>query len=136
MRKLLFQKRGIKFLTSTCIYLFVYLTIPRTLAQIDLPTGGNGGNAGNAGGGGVTLECPLNLCEWGPIADRLIQVLVAIAAPVLTIMVIIAGFQLMTAAGNEERISTARKTLLYGVIGFAIILLSTGIRLILQDLFR
>lgn len=43
---------------------------------------------------------------------------------VAVVVILIGGFTWMTAAGNEEKISKAKKILTYSVIGLALILLS------------
>ena len=47
-----------------------------------------------------------------------------IALAIAVIFIIIAGFKWMTAGGEEDKISEARKYLLYGAIGIAIIVLA------------
>ena len=54
------------------------------------------------------------------VANLFLQVALAIAV----IFIIIAGFKWMTAGGEEDKISEARKYLLYGAIGIAIIVLA------------
>ncbi|MFY9462516.1 MAG: hypothetical protein WAP51_04940, partial [Candidatus Sungiibacteriota bacterium] len=38
------------------------------------------------------------------------------------IMILVAAFQFLTAAGNEEKVSTARKSLMWGLVGIAVAL--------------
>ncbi|MFY9462458.1 MAG: hypothetical protein WAP51_04635 [Candidatus Sungiibacteriota bacterium] len=38
------------------------------------------------------------------------------------IMILVAAFQFLTAAGNEEKVSTARKSLIWGLVGIAVAL--------------
>ncbi len=38
------------------------------------------------------------------------------------IMILVAAFQFLTAAGNEEKVSTARKSLVWGLVGIAVAL--------------
>jgi len=49
-----------------------------------------------------------------------------IAMPLSVIMVLVGAFQLMTSAGEPEKVSQGRKTILYAAIGFAIALLAGG----------
>lgn len=57
-------------------------------------------------------EVTVNIIRWALGALGLVAV----------ITVLIGGFTWMTAAGNEEKISTAKKILTYAVIGLAIII--------------
>ncbi len=41
---------------------------------------------------------------------------------------------MVTAAGNEEKFATGKRTVLYAVIGYAIILIGWGITSIIQSL--
>ncbi|MEN9582775.1 MAG: Type secretion system pilin [Candidatus Parcubacteria bacterium] len=52
----------------------------------------------------------------------LLEIVMLVVAPVIAVMIIYTGFLFVTARGNETQMETARKTLLYVVIGAAIIL--------------
>jgi hypothetical protein len=52
----------------------------------------------------------------------LLEIVMMIAAPVIAVMIIYAGFLFVTARGNATQMENAKKTLLYVVIGAAIIL--------------
>lgn len=41
---------------------------------------------------------------------------------VAIIMILVAAFQFLTAGGNEEKVATARKSLIWGVVGIAVAL--------------
>jgi hypothetical protein len=58
------------------------------------------------------------------ILGKIIEISLGIAFAIAVIMVIYGGFQYITSAGNEEKATSARKTLLYAGIGLVIILLS------------
>lgn len=68
------------------------------------------------------------------VTKVLINALYTIAVPLTVIMVIWAGYQFLTAGGNEEKITAARKGLLYVAIGFGIIVLSGAFRGIIEGL--
>ena len=53
---------------------------------------------------------------------QIIQVVLSILGVVLIVLIIYAGFLWMTAAGNEDKISKAKKTIVAAVIGLAIVL--------------
>jgi hypothetical protein len=57
-----------------------------------------------------------------------------IAPPIVTIMILIAGFYFLTAGENPERVKTARQIILWTVIGYAIILISWGVTSIITEL--
>src|SRR3989338_10197628 len=58
---------------------------------------------------------------------NIIQWVLGILALVAVIMIIIAGFQWMTAAGNEEKVEKAKKVISAAVIGLIIVLLAWAI---------
>lgn len=70
----------------------------------------------------ITFSDPLGGKTFGDVATAIVKALVAIAIPILGIMVVWGGIQLMTAAGNEQKISEGRKTLTWAAVGFAIVI--------------
>jgi hypothetical protein len=84
-----------------------------------------------AGGVSITLinplECKLPGYEgFGCVAQAIINALFYISIPLVSIMVLIGGFQILTAAGNPEKFTKGRNTILYAVLGFAIIIIGLG----------
>ena len=75
------------------------------------------------------VEIP-NPLEYDTIAELIeaiinfVWLLGIVGAP---LVVIIGGFMLLTSGGNPNRLEQARKVMLYGVIGFAIILTVKGL---------
>ena len=79
--------------------------------------------------------CPLgepNCTDSGfiAIANKVISALLSIATPIMGIMILIGGFQIMTAQGDTEKVGNGRKTITYAVIGFVIILMAKAAVLI------
>ncbi|HEX4104174.1 MAG TPA: pilin [Candidatus Paceibacterota bacterium] len=93
-----------------------------------------GGTTGNTnlvlqdplGGSCTTLSCPLTAVT---------NFLFTIAIPLCGIMILIGGFQMMTASGDPEKFSKGRKTLLYAVIGFVVVLLAGSVAALIQNIF-
>lgn len=56
------------------------------------------------------------------IIAKITEALKGIAILVGGIMIIVSGIQYMTSAGNEEKATKAKKTMLYTVIGVAIVI--------------
>ncbi len=63
----------------------------------------------------------------GDVVSRVIKVLLSFLGVLFFILLIYAGFTWMTAAGNEEKITKAKKTMAAAVIGVAIILVAYAI---------
>jgi hypothetical protein len=77
--------------------------------------------------GQIEIENPLNYDTFGQLVDALINFIFWVGIAVAPIMVLIAGFNLMTAGGDIKKVDTAKKILLYTAIGLAVILMSKGL---------
>ncbi|TSC89909.1 MAG: hypothetical protein G01um10143_399 [Parcubacteria group bacterium Gr01-1014_3] len=80
------------------------------------------------------LPNPLSVGSITELLDKIIRGLLVIAIPIVTIMVLYGAFMIMSSAGDPGKIETGKKTILYAAIGFAILLVSNGISLIVADL--
>ena len=85
----------------------------------------------------ITLTNPLgtNCSSLTCPATKIIDFLFTLAIPLCGIMVIWGGFQIMTAAGKPEKVSSGKKTILYSVIGFVVILLAGSVAALIQGVF-
>lgn len=84
--------------------------------------------------GAVEISNPL---KWDNIEDlvyAIIDFIFAVATALVPLMIVIAAFYFVTSAGNPQQITTAKKIILYTVIGYAIILLSKGLILVLKEI--
>lgn len=90
---------------------------------------------GTTPGTTVTLTNPLNTTDASAVLGNINTFLLVIAAPICGIMVVWGGFQMMTAAGNPEKFSEGRKTLLYAAVGFAIVILADTVAPIIKSIF-
>jgi len=94
--------------------------------------GSVGGTGGPVGGtGGPELVNPLGTTSIVQIINNVLNYLIYISVPILAIMILVGGFQILTARDNPEKITSGRKTIMYAVIGFTIILISKGVALII-----
>lgn len=98
------------------------------------------GGGGTTGGGGVVRQIPNPLegeCnQLNCVIAGIISKLAQLAIPVVVIMVLIGGFQILTSGGNEEKIRTGKTTLWWAVIGYIVILLANGLVLIIQSILK
>ncbi len=91
---------------------------------------GNPTDGGVRPGSGNPLSLPNPLGDASTIPQllqRIMNFLIIIATPIAGIMVLWSAYQILTAAGDEEKFKKGKKTLLYVVIGFALIVISSGI---------
>lgn len=70
------------------------------------------------------LPNPLKIESIEGLIDRVMTALYFIIPPIAVLMVIIGAFQILTAAGSEEKFKTGKRTITYAVIGIAIFLLA------------
>ena len=67
------------------------------------------------------------------LIDKIATWLLGIGSTIAVIIVIWAAFLFMTSGGNKERVTMARKTLLYAIIGLTVLLLATGVTSLIQN---
>ncbi len=70
----------------------------------------------------VEEDMPLGKQDFVTTITSLINVLLGLLGVVAVVIILIAGFKWMTAGGNDDKVSEARKMLFAGIIGLAIIL--------------
>lgn len=81
------------------------------------------------------IENPLGGADTiAEVLQRIASFLLTIAAPILVIMVLSAGFMYLTSAGVPEKIKQANRALLWAVIGFAVILINWGFAYIIREI--
>lgn len=83
----------------------------------------------------IKINNPLKSNDISELINRIVNWLLVIGAPILALMIIIGAFQILTAAGNAEQVTLGRKTITYAVVGYILLLISTGITKIIADLF-
>lgn len=76
---------------------------------------------------------PLEFPSISDLLSAILNVLVVIATPFIVFMIIYAGFMYVTARGNPEQIKTASRALTYAVIGGLVVIGSTAITIIIQN---
>ncbi len=73
------------------------------------------------------VQTGLGTADLKDTVVNIIQWVLGILALVAVLMIIVGGFQWMTAAGNEERVEKAKKVISAAVIGLIIVLLAWAI---------
>jgi hypothetical protein len=108
---------------SFVIVFGVMLIAPMVFAD---PTGGGGGPTGG-GGTNITTKIVNPLGQNGPqtIPDFIklvINIVLVVGIPIVALAIIYTGFLFVGAQGNPEKITKAKKALLYTLIGGALLL--------------
>lgn len=91
----------------------------------------------------LAAACPAgqicNPLAYGNIEDlvnAVIKFLYNMGLVIAPIMFVVAGILFVTSAGDPERVRTARRVALYTAIGFAVILVASGLGKVLQALLQ
>jgi hypothetical protein len=75
-----------------------------------------------------------NLTSLGDAVSRGLQYLLPLSGIILFVIIIIAGFQLLTSAGDPKTMEKAKQNLTWGVIGFVVIFVSFWLMKLLEFL--
>ena len=76
----------------------------------------------------VNITNPLNSSNFCNLLSKIGDGVGGLVASLSVIMIIISGIFYLTSAGNPERINTAKKALIYAIIGLAIAIAATTIK--------
>ena len=93
----------------------------------------DGGPIGT-GNGPLTLLNPLGTATFAELVSKILGALFTLSVPLVSIMVMVGGYYILTAAGNEERLKTGRNTITYAAIGFLVILLANGVVSLIREI--
>ncbi len=118
-------------LVAVVTILFV-VTQP-VFAQGPVP-GGQGSPGPVPGGTSVRIPNLLGSENLIQVINRVIDAIWPVATVVVMVMVLWAAYLLMFSGGVPARVQRAKDTLLWTVVGYAIIWLAKGIAFIIQDI--
>lgn len=77
----------------------------------------------------ITIQNPLgsqNMQLW-ELIDKIIDLLFYAAAVVAPVIILVAAFKLLTSAGEVEKVQTAKRMIIWAVVGFIVIILSKAL---------
>lgn len=113
---------------TNMLYTHIKKIIPHTLAilymvaimaaSITLAAPGDIGT----GASGILFENPIQATSLQGFLQSLLQVVTMLGAIVVVFFIILAGFNYVTARGDEKKIQAATKTLTWTAVGAAVIL--------------
>ena len=81
----------------------------------------------------IVFCSPITHKTFGDLIDAIISFIFNIAIVVVPLLIIIGAFNLLTAAGDQKKITTGKNIITYALIGFAIILLAKGLIAALEE---
>ncbi len=115
-------------------------------APIRVSVGTGGGTGGGPGGTGgqpgqptevsFNIPNPIQAESLVDLAKAIGRFLFQIAIPIAVIVIIYAGILFLTSGGDKAKITTARNTLWYAVIGLAIILIGQGFFTLIKSILN
>ena len=79
-----------------------------------------------------TIFNPIGTEDFQELIKRFVDYALVLLTPLSVIMVLLTGYFYMTAGGNEEKVKRAHKTLIWTVIGIAIVLLAKSAQIIIE----
>ena len=84
--------------------------------------------------GGIQLPNPVQYGTIEEVLQAISKWLAEIAIPIVAIMMLVGAYQILFSAGDPEKVNTGRRTILYTVIAYGIILIGWGITSIIKNL--
>lgn len=97
------------------------------------------GNSGTPSPGAVrsfTLNNPLNFRTLSDFITAILNAVIKIGIPIAVLFVVWAGFKFVTAQGNPEELKSARKNLVWTLVGIGIFLGAALIAEIIRQTLR
>ncbi|MHB9019301.1 MAG: hypothetical protein ACYC3G_00280 [Minisyncoccota bacterium] len=82
----------------------------------------------------VEIPNPLKVNSISALIDRIVTYIIEIATILLPLAIIYSAYLFMSAGGDTEKITMGRKTLLWTVIGYGLILVSKGVTMIVAEI--
>jgi hypothetical protein len=82
----------------------------------------------------IVITNPISATSFGELVGGLLNFLWWIVIALVPLMIVIAGFYFVTAAGDPAKVEKAKGIILYTVIGFFIVLLARGLIELLQKI--
>lgn len=106
----------------------------RTILPINNPGSSQSGSQGSSQV--ISLPNPLGSTKTIPeLIGKIVDWLILIASiAVLPFMIIWGAYQFLMAGGNPDKVTEGRHTITWAIVGYALLLLSKGIELIVQDI--
>ena len=82
----------------------------------------------------LDLSNPLGTTTTIPqLAYKILAFLLKLAIPIAAIMIVWAGFLYVTSAGNEKKIQSAQRALIWAIVGLAVVVIAQSVPGMVQD---
>jgi len=88
---------------------------------------------GSSGGGIIKFCNPLKFCSFEDLVNNIIGFIFTIGVILAPLMYLIAGFYIVTAAGDVQKVTTGKSIILYTTIGLGILLFARGLIAVIKS---
>jgi len=109
-----------KFKKSLLLLTLIFVFLPLFYGQAQPPPG--------------SFPNPITATSFTGLAEKIITWIINIGISVAVIMIIYSALLFMTSAGNEEKVSKARKALTWSIIGLAILISSRAFIVLIKNI--
>ena len=128
------KRFGIPFLGLLCVAVFLGILLPASTVHAGPcddakyreanPTecGGNPNAVGVSNPGGFKLQNPIKYPSIDAFLLQIVTIVVQYGALLVVFFIVYAGFQFVTAQGNTEKLASAKKTLVWVIVGAFVLL--------------
>jgi len=82
----------------------------------------------------TSIQNPIGATSFSALVSSIIDWVQTIGVLIAVLMIIYAGFLFMTAGGVEDKITTARKTLTWSLIGLAILIMGSNFIALIENI--
>jgi hypothetical protein len=117
--------KSILFKNLTIFAMFVVVIAPALV--LALPANAQIDPWGTDAGVDVKGEIGLGNEDPRTIVAKVVNVIMGFLGIIAVVIILLGGFKWMTAGGNEEKVTEARKLIISGIVGLVIILAAFGI---------
>jgi len=123
-----------KYILPTLIISMLLIAVPLSTTIAADDGGGGGGGNGEINSDGLNIPNPLGgVNNVTTLVGKIINFLIILAFPITAILIVYAGFLYITSAGNDEKVKTAQKALIWAIVGFAIVLVASSVPTIIEE---
>lgn len=84
----------------------------------------------------IEIKNPLKVGSIDALVKAIVDWLITLGAPIAAGMIIYGGFQILFAGGSPDKFENGKKTILYAVLGYGIIVIGWGIVSIIEKLLE
>ena len=83
---------------------------------------------------GITIKNPITTSDFAVIVEESLLWILSVAGVITIFMLVVGGIMYMTAGGDEQKVTTAKKVVTWTIIGLGLVLLSYSIITVLDEI--